>query len=276
MCALQPLVSINTVSPQPIKIPVTWHAKIFFTIIQGHYTIKIADSSKEFQDVMELRKEVFLGEFAAENLQDESDSDQFDAHADFLIIKKHGRVIASYRLICSAFSDKFYSATEFEAKDFFKIPEQKLELSRACVKKEARTSIALHLLWRGLAEYMVRSGARYLFGCSSVQSLHLKEIVKIYRHLIDIGVTSQEFDITPKNHYHFITIDTLELNFDIDMIGNNDLIPPLLWGYLKAGAKIFGPPAIDLRFGCIDFFTVLDFRQLSSSYHKKYIRCQIQ
>lgn len=276
MNASPSLLSSKDLISHSIQVPSQWYAKVSFSISQGPYTIKIADTDLEFQDVIALRQEVFLREFAQEDLSLESDVDPLDGLADFLIIKRKDKVIASYRLLCSKFTDQFYSATEFKADGFFAALDTKLELSRACVERQARSSIALHLLWRGLAEYMLRTQARYLFGCSSVQSLDLKKIIKVYKQLKEMNAISQEFDIAPKNQYHFVTAHKLNQDFDIDLRENSDLIPPLLWGYIKAGAKVFGAPAVDLRFACVDFFTILDFNQISSAYYKKYIRCPIQ
>ncbi|SMF05197.1 GNAT family N-acetyltransferase [Pseudobacteriovorax antillogorgiicola] len=259
------------------SLPQSWQAKLPFEIQQSSYTIKTANSKAEFDKVLELRREVFLSEFASHDISDQSDFEAFDLDADFLIIMQGEEVIASYRLIYSDYSKNFYSASEFDIKPFLKNSSRTLELSRACVKKGKRAGIALHLLWRGIAEYMTRSGAQFLFGCSSVQSLDLQEIVNIYRFLKQEGVLSDEFDICPHANYHLIKVEGMLTGKQSEPeVVDSSLIPPLLLGYIKAGAKIYGAPAVDLRFGCIDFFTVLDFERLSKSFLRKYIQRQIQ
>ena len=269
-------------SPKTPELPQSWRAKLPLCIEQSGYVIKTANSLQEFEEVMALRREVFLQEFAQLAWDgDQHDFEEVDQHADFLIIKDQTQIIATYRLICSKFSNHFYSETEFEIGPFLESPGIKLELSRACVRKSARASIALHLLWRGIAEYMMRTGARYLFGCSSVKSLDLETIIQVYRYLKSEHALDDKFDIKPRQNYHIIDTkgligsvsaadQTTGLNID------RQAVPPLFLGYLKAGAKVYGAPALDLSFGCLDFFTVLDFNSLSSSYLRKYIKSQIQ
>ncbi len=262
--------------------PQSWHAKLPLYLEQSGYTINTADSLAEFEQVMALRQEVFLQEFAELSWEGEThDYEPIDQHADFLIIKNRDEIVATYRLICSKFSEQFYSQTEFQLEPFLTSPGIKLELSRACVRKSSRASIALHLLWRGIAEYMMRTGARYLFGCSSIKSLDLPSIIEIYRFLHAENAIDDKFDIKPRQNYHII-----DTNGFIGSVSSADkqtgiridqqTVPPLFWGYLKAGAKVYGPPALDINFGCLDFFTILDFNRLSSSYLRKYIKSHIQ
>lgn len=50
-------------------------------------------------------------------------------------------------------------------------------------------------------------------------------------------------------------------------------LPPLFKAYLKAGAKVAIEPALDSDFRCIDFFTVLETRELTERYGKKFNGC---
>lgn len=43
-------------------------------------------------------------------------------------------------------------------------------------------------------------------------------------------------------------------------------LPSLLKGYLRVGAWVCGPPALDDEFGTRDFFMLLDISRLSSGY----------
>jgi putative hemolysin len=49
------------------------------------------------------------------------------------------------------------------------------------------------------------------------------------------------------------------------------LLPPLLKGYKRLGAKIAGEPAIDLVFQTIDFFVVLDTENINSKYRNHFL-----
>lgn len=253
------------------SLPDQWKAKVPVYLEQLGYIIKTADSLDEFNQVLALRREVFLGEFSRFDLTHESDFEPLDLKADFLIVleKKTNAVIATYRLLCSQYSNEFYSESEFHIESFLEYTESKIELSRACVKNGSRNGVAINLLWRGIAAYMDKTRSRYLFGCSSLTSLDLSEIINLYKFIQNKDAIGYQYKIHPKSNYHMVELTDI-LNKICAPSVSPKLIPPLLYGYLKAGAKIYGPPAIDLRFSCVDLFTVLDFESLDPCYARKY------
>ena len=46
-------------------------------------------------------------------------------------------------------------------------------------------------------------------------------------------------------------------------------LPSLIKGYLRIGALVCGPPALDAEFGTADFFLLLDFGTLKDAYLKR-------
>ncbi|RYZ81438.1 MAG: GNAT family N-acetyltransferase, partial [Proteobacteria bacterium] len=226
-------------------IQAEWRPKITFRIRQGRYTIKTAETKKEFEDTILLRSEVFLREFAGKASGEEIDIDPIDEFADFLIIKDNDtdETLASYRLIHSDFSREFYSQSEFLLTSFLRSPGKKLELSRACIRADKRSSgIFLHLLWKGLGRYIQLSRTSKLFGCSSIQTLKLGEIVNLYHTLRDTHALSSDYSIRPTSAYRMVdSKGILKLPKRMDEAAPN--LPPLLMGYIKAGAKVHGEPA---------------------------------
>lgn len=265
--------SLNTKKDAVSAMPKTWKAKHFFEIQQGRYTIKTANSFDEFFQVLELRREVFLGEFSKLDRSDEQDFEAMDLDADFLIIKEHNEIIATYRIISSEYSDNFYSRSEFKLDEFLSHPDRKIELSRACVKKEKRNGAAIHLLWRGIAAYMQAMDTKYLFGCSSFQFLNLENILSLYAFLYQENAVGTEYNISPLPLFNIIDTqgiieNTKSLSTPVDL----NIVPPLLYAYVKAGAKVYGSPAFDLAFLCLDFFTIFNIDHVTVSYKKKYLR----
>ena len=64
-------------------------------------------------------------------------------------------------------------------------------------------------------------------------------------------------------------------DFDSDVTFTDSVsieIPPLLLSYLRAGSKVYGKPALDKDFGCIDFMTILNLKDLTRFYKKRYFR----
>jgi putative hemolysin len=257
----------------------SWKPKICFEMKQSRYIIKTAQTAAEFEATIRLRSEVFLKEFAGRTDEDLIDIEDRDSEADFLIIKDalSSEIYASYRLISSGFSSNFYSKSEFCIENFLGCDGNKLELSRACVRADKRSSgVFLHLLWRGLIEYVRLSKSRYLFGCSSIQYLKLPELVRIYQSLAKLNAVSTAYAIKPLPEFSILELEGLmNRSSKIAESTIDDLplsLPPLLLAYIKAGAKVYGAPAYDQDFGCLDLFTVLDFENLNAIFLKRYLK----
>ncbi len=258
------------------ELPSTWSAKVPLQLEQSRYIIKTADSLEEFRQVIDLRSAVFIEEFAGKAGTRRLDLEARDHDADFLIIQDRDsrEVLASYRLLCSEFTEDFYSCSEFQISSFLESPGKKLELSRACVRPDKRSKgIFVHLLWRGLAAYTEAVGNRYLFGCSSVQSLDLRHLVQVYQFLHQSGCLDDRFPIQPVSGYSIIEREgLLAMILKRPAANGESLLPPILAAYLKAGARVYGAPAFDQDFQCLDLFTVLDFDRLSEAHGRKYLR----
>ena len=249
------------------KLPVYLERKKFI--------IKTAENSFELKNALNLRHEVFYKELLNKSSDIGLDIDHFDFECDHLIIidKEFNKVVGTYRFICSAFSDNFYSESEFYIDDIKEAKGTKLELGRACVHKSYRNGITMTLLLMGLFDYINKVNAKYVFGCSSFNSTNVMEISLLYKYLNDTSMLSDEFVIFPKEEFRIPelvpTLDVLN-KFKIDTTHISDFIPPLLKGYIKGGAKLCGEPALDPKFKCADFLTVIDTGNINNSHVKKY------
>lgn len=235
----------------------------------GPYLIKTAESSKELIESFKLRDEVFNREFRGQDIHG-LDFDRFDYHFDHLIIvhKSTQRIIGTYRLNCSTFSDQSYTALEFEMRFLESGKGPFLELGRACIQKEFRKGSVMSLLWRGIAEYMNLCKAEILFGCSSLKVDNAREAALVYRHLLNQGFVTHEYLCRPTHKYSMKEFDMWFGYFRSGLTENQmaeaeNLIPSLLRSYLKLGAKIASEPAFDQEFDCIDLLTVLRKENLS-------------
>lgn len=249
--------------------------KVSLSLDTSRFLIKTVENGYEMERALNLRYEVFYEELLNKKAFLSIDVDKFDPICDHLIILDKGseKVVGTYRLISSTYSNRFYSETEFLIQGLKNAPGNKLELGRACVHRDYRNGIILALLWKGISEYMRRVDAKYLFGCSSISTTNIVEISLIYRYLKELHLSSEDFRVYPREK-HIIRqinqyLDTFD-RFDIKTKTIEELIPPLLKSYLKAGAKVCGEPALDRKFRCADFLTVLDIELLNASYEKKY------
>jgi Putative hemolysin len=247
--------------------------KVLLFIETKKFIIKTAENGYELEKALNLRYEVFYEELLNKKAFLNVDVDRFDPVCDHLIIidKKSERVIGTYRIISSTYSRRFYSETEFFIHNLKSVPGNKLELGRACVHRDYRNGVTIALLWKGISEYMKKVDAKYLFGCSSVSTTNLVEISLMYKYLKELYYSSEGFRVYPKNKYVLDQInhyaDTFDrLNIKTETV--EELVPPLLKSYLKAGARVCGEPALDKKFKCADFLTVLDVELLNGFFEK--------
>ncbi len=252
-----------------------FRTKVPINIESNRFVIKTVENMSELEKALDLRYEVFYRETLNKDNFSRTDIDKFDSICDHLIIldKKQNMVIGTYRFISSTFSDKFYSESEFDIEQIKSAPGVKLELGRACVHRDYRNGTGIALLWKGLTEYFRTIKAKYLFGCSSIGTTNPVEVSLIYKYIKELYLSPEDFRVFPTEKHRVKELDHYINAFDkfgIKTESIEEFIPPLLKSYLKAGSVICGEPALDMKFKCADFFTVLDLEVLSKSFEKRY------
>jgi len=250
---------------------------ITFSMSRKNYEIRIAETGAEVRAAMRLRHQVFYEEMLGKQKSSGLDADPFDFICDHLIIRRidTGETIGTYRLNPSSRNRRFYAAGEFWIANIQKLPGIKLEVGRACIHAEHRNGLVITLLWKGMMEYFRRSGASWLFGCSSLATTDSREAVNAYRRLAPGHLSPKETRVFPlpgKGVPHFNHFLKMEkgAHAEIEKSSEIEKRSALLLAYLRAGAKICGKPVLDRMFRCVDFFTLLDSRDLSDSYEKKF------
>lgn len=226
----------------------------------GAYALRLASNDRDREAAYRLRFLVFnleLNEGLASAYRTGRDTDEFDPVCDHLLVEHipSGEVIGTYRVqtgLAAAGHRGFYSAREFDFAPYEKLRTELLELGRACVHRDHRSFEVLCLLWKGLAQYALEHGARYMIGCSSLTSQDPAEGSAMYH-------TLRGYLVEPALHTRPIG----EYAFPLQAPSGAHLTPPkLLRTYLAIGAQICGPPAIDREFKTIDFLTLLDLEHI--------------
>ncbi len=234
----------------------------------GTYLARFASTPDDLRALQRLRFEVFnleLGEGLESSFRTGLDQDAYDPGCHHLIValRRSGEVVGTYRLQTLAMAEAFhglYTAGEF---DLASLPQgllaESVETGRACVAAEHRNGRVLTLLWKGLAAYLMWNRKRYLFGCCSLTSQ-------------DPNVAKQTYEFLRSGSFLHPTLYTRPLPqfgcYAADFVADPNVaveLPPLFASYLKLGAKITGPPAIDRDFKTIDFLTLLDIQELDES-----------
>lgn len=242
-----------------------------FSLETDGFLIKTAVDKEDFMTTLKLRHLTFIEEGLGTSTSTGYDFDEFDYLADHLLIYdlEKNTTVGTYRLICSSFSDRFYSQNEFVLDNFLKVEGGKLELGRACVHPDYRNGRMVDLLWQGLAHYITECGVRYLFGCSSLKTEDPEEVFSILKALEKSEHVSNEYNIKPTPPFTFPNSEEVYQKVGVYESVTRAL-PPLLRSYLHAGSLVHGRPAWDRDFKCTDMLTILDIRKLNKKFQERY------
>ncbi|MFZ6730845.1 GNAT family N-acetyltransferase [Undibacterium sp. Ji42W] len=231
--------------------------------------LSLATTAKEVKEVQRLRYKVFIESMGLSALSnpDGLDKDEFDDHCDHLIVRdsKTLKVVGTYRILgpnAARQLGRYYSETEFDLSRLQHIRNSVAEAGRACIHPDYRSGAVIMLLWAGLAAYMRRERCSHLIGCASISlSDGGQNAAAIYRGLSAADFSPLEYRVTPHTPF---PLD------EIDSSSAEARIPPLLKGYLRAGAWVCGDPAWDPDFHSADLFVMLPLANLDDRYARHY------
>ncbi len=241
----------------------------------GPYRLTFARTLEELRTLQRLRFEVFnleLGEGLASSFESGLDRDDLDEIMHHILITdtRTGEVVGTYRMQTAAMAAAnggFYTAAEFDLSGMpLEMVEDAVEVGRACIAKEHRSRRVLHLLWRGLAVYLMWTKKHLLFGCCSLTTQDGRVGNAVHARLVKGGHLHTEARVWP--------LPGLECGLHGEgAVDEKALeIPPLFQSYLNLGSRICGPPAIDREFQTIDFLVVLDVRELEPHVYRGFFR----
>ena len=233
---------------------------------QGRYELRFARTQEELDEILHLRFNVFnleLGEGLETSFLTGRDEDSFDRACHHLLVEDlaSGRIVGTYRMQTwemAQGASGFYSAGEFTLETLPRdILAGSVEVGRACIVREHRHRQVLFLLWKGLAGYVMHFGKRYLFGCCSLSTQDPGAGLELQRQLAAAGKLHPELRVDPRATFECAAA----ANEGAAQLEPVD-VPQLFATYLRYGALVCGPPAIDRDFKTIDYFVLLDTNAL--------------
>jgi putative hemolysin len=239
------------------------------------FEVKIATKPSEVEEAQRLRFQVFnleLNKGLKSSYEKGLDVDEFDSYCDHLIVRdlKSGDVVGTYRLMRGAQARRhigFYSEKEFDLAEINKLDGELMELGRSCARKDFRDRALIPLMWEAIVEQVRAHDVRYLFGCGSLYSTDSSEVSAIFSLLKRDYYAAPGHRVTPVAKCRFPgLIDNAAITDEHALFQK---LPSLIKGYLRIGALVCGPPALDTEFGTADFFLLLDFRSLKEEYLKR-------
>jgi putative hemolysin len=239
----------------------------------GRYLIRFARNREDLDAILKLRFEVFnleLGEGLESSYLTGRDLDEYDptCHHLMVIEEASGECVGTYRVQTGAMAAAgrgFYSAVEFDLSGLpLEMLEDSIELGRACIAGPHRNTQALFLLWKGLAAYIAHNRKRFLFGCCSLTSQDAREGKLVMDLLERDGHVHPQFHAPPRSGFECYEPGfAVREPFDVKL-------PRLFRTYLRIGAKVCGPPAIDRSFRTIDYLVVFDVFEMDDQTHRKF------
>ncbi len=238
------------------------------------YEVCIANGRDEVESALALRFDVFckeLGAGLASSLGRRDDLDDYDLCCRHLIVieKSTGKTVGTYRLnSLETAGDRrgFYSFTEFTIEDLPPdVLENGIEIGRACIAAPHRNTKVLFLLWKALINYLLIAEKRYFFGCCSIFTDDNTIGERAFRQLAAGGHFHPKFRVEPKRNALYCGDPERLDKVAVQM-------PTLFDMYLRIGAKVCGPPTRDEDFGTVDFFMLMDIRELTPKYRRIFIQ----
>jgi putative hemolysin len=241
------------------------------------YTLLLSTDPELVDAAQRLRHEVFTAEpgfeLTDDGHTDGRDADRFDEFCDHLLVREDtsGELVGCYRMLPppgAIAAGGLYTATEFDVRALDSLRPSLVEMGRAVVRHDHRNGGVVLLMWAGILAYLDRCDYDYVTGCVSVpvqggpdeapgaQIRGVRDFVR-RRH-------ASEFVVHP---YRPVEVDGRGLD-DIDPPARV-VVPPLMRGYLRLGARVCGDPAHDPDFGVGDFPALLDKRQADVRYLKR-------
>lgn len=241
---------------------------------EPRYSLLLSTDPAHIEAAQRLRHDVFSSEpgFALTDTGDGLDADRFDEHCDHLLVREEdsGEFVGCYRMLSptgAVAAGGLYTATEFDIRTLDSLRPSMVEMGRAVVHNDHRSGAVVLLMWAGILAYLDHCDYDYVTGCVSVpvvtdgeprgtQIRGVRDFVA-RRH-------AAEYRVHPRRP---VMIDGRTL--DEIAPPARPVIPPLMRGYLRLGARICGEPAHDLDFGVGDFPALLDKRQADIRYLRR-------
>ncbi len=218
-----------------------------------------------------LRYQVFSQEMGARlnpptGLMPGLDADAFDPFCDHLLVKlaafegdDDGELVGTYRVLppdAARRAGGLYIDTEFDISRLSAFRPTAVELGRSCVHPSWRSGGVILALWGALCDYMLLHRLQTMIGCASVGLKNGRQpAVRLWHGLQTTHLVAPQWRVQP---WHALPLDVERAGQGWGPDAANDdpalrtSTPPLIRGYLRCGARLLGPPALDTAFNTAD------------------------
>lgn len=253
----------------------------------GSLEVRLAETQVEVEAAQRLRYRVFYEEMSAVPSpamhETRRDFDKFDDFCDHMLVVDRDahdrdgqhRVVGTYRLlrdVDAARAGGFYTANEYDIDSLMRRVAKGtrlLELGRSCVMKSYRSkAITMQLLWRGIGVYTKRFKIDLMFGCASLTGVDPKSLALPLSYMHHFHPMPEGMHVRARP----------ELYVDMNLLPKNAIdtkealrsLPPLIKGYVRAGACIGDGAVIDKQFDTTDVFIYFPVSGMDNRYRSRF------
>ena len=250
----------------------------------GDLEVRLAADRREVRRAQRVRYKVFFEHGratpSASAALTRRDVCPFDAICDHLVVVDHAapdrrtggsrpRIVGTYRLLRQDVAERhggFYTAREFDIAPLLaRHPGQRfLELGRSCALPRYRGKRTIELLWRGIWAYAQHHRMDVLIGCASFEGVDPDALLLPLTALRHFAAAEPEWQAAPLRGR-----ETAIAAIPADHLDRREALaslPPLIKGYLRAGARFGDGVVVDEAFGTMDVLAVLPLAQLDGRY----------
>ena len=230
--------------------------------------VGLAQCESEIREAQRLRYRIFAEELGARlpTRTPGIDIDLYDPYCEHLIVRDeaNGCIVGTYRILSPQSAKRtggYYSENEFDLTRLQLLRQGMVEIGRSCIDPDYRTGGTIALMWSGLANFMTQGGYRTLIGCASIGMAdggHLA--ANLYRRLGE-HMAPPEYRVFPR---HPLPVEQL-------FNGQPAELPPLIKGYLRAGAYVGGEPAWDPDFNTADLLIMMPMARVEERYARHFL-----
>lgn len=250
----------------------------------GTMEVRLARKAAEVRRAQKLRYRIFYKEGSAiadaKTMLARRDVDAFDPLCDHLLVIDHAAqirrlrkapsVVGTYRLLRQEVAEQyggFYSESEFDIRSLVeRYPNLKfLELGRSCVLAPYRDKRTLELLWHGIGSYLTRTQTDVMIGCASLEGIDPNQHALPLSFLHHFARAPEAWRTRALGH-RYVEMNRMPKEA-INPKAALRVLPPLIKGYLRAGAYIGDGAVIDYQFGTIDVLIIFPIEAIKAPYN---------
>lgn len=250
----------------------------------SQYRVKLAETAEEREGAQRLRYRVFVEEMGAVATDEQRalrrEWDTFDPYFDHLILETVGavadpldRVVGVYRLMRSEVAEAgpgFYGAAEYDLGPIVRSGRRSVELGRSCVAREHRGGPGMHLLWNGLAAYVLEREIELLFGVASFPGTDVERIAEALSFLHHNHLAPPDLRARARAE-HFVEMNRIPAEA-VDAARALKAIPPLIKAYVRLGGFVGEGAFVDRSFNTVDVCVIMDTARMTERYRAFYER----